>query len=74
MRVVQQNEENPIINWKSNVRNEGNIENESGSTTWVDPKTVFKPYHDPKNCPLWPEKVKMTPTLSWNQKSELKEL
>ena len=29
---------------KTNVRIEGNIENKSCSTTWVDPKTVIKPY------------------------------
>ena len=43
---------NPKFKTKSNVRIEGNIENESSSTTWVDPKTVVKPY------PLGPQKVK----------------
>ena len=33
---------------KPNVRNEGNKENESCSTTWVDPKTVVEPYPDPR--------------------------
>ena len=42
---------------------EGNIENESCSTTWVDPKTVFKPYTDPKNSPLGPQKVKNDPKI-----------
>ena len=32
--------------------------NESCSTTWVDPKTVFEPFHSPKNSPLGPQKVK----------------
>ena len=35
-------------NIKANARIEGNIENESCSTTWVDPKTVVKPYSNPK--------------------------
>ena len=30
----------PKIKSKSNVRIEGNIENESCSTTWIDTKTV----------------------------------
>ena len=34
------------------------IENESCVSTLVDPKTVFKPYFDPKNSPLGPQKVK----------------
>ena len=37
----------------------------SCSTTWVDAKTVFEPYPDPK-------KPKMTPKSSQNQMSELK--
>ena len=38
------------IKSKSNVRIEGNTENESCSTTWVDPKTVFeKGYVDKYN-------------------------
>ena len=36
------------IKSKSNVRIKGNIENESCSTRWVDPKTVVEPYSDPK--------------------------
>ena len=52
----------PKIMSKSNKRIYGNIENESCSTTWVDPNIVF----DPK-------KSKMTPKLSQNQMSELKE-
>ena len=54
----------PKLIQNPNVRNEGNIENESCSTTWVDHKTVVEPY---------PKKSKMTPKLSQNQKSELKE-
>ena len=48
-------------------------ENESCSTTWVDPKTVFELYPNPKNSPLGPKKSKMAPKLSQNQMSEGKE-
>ena len=37
------------------------MENKICSTTWVDPKTVFEPYPDPKNSPLGPQKVKNDP-------------
>ena len=37
----------PKIKSKSNVRIEGNIENEICSITRVDRKTVFKPYPNP---------------------------
>ena len=40
------------------VRIERDIENESCSTLWVDPKTVFEPHIEPKNSPLGPQKVK----------------
>ena len=50
-----------------------NIENESCSTTWVDPKTFVKPYSDPQFSPLGPLKTKMTPTLSQIQMSEFKQ-
>ena len=45
------------IKSKSNVRIERNIENESCSTTWVDPKTVVEPCPHPKSSPLGPKKV-----------------
>ena len=32
----------------SNVRIQASIENESSSTTWVDPKTIFNPHIEPK--------------------------
>ena len=35
-----------------------NKEDESCSTTQLDPKTVFDPYSNPKNSPLGPQKVK----------------
>ena len=52
---------------------EENIEKKSCSTTWVDPKRVFKPYQNPKISPLGPQKVKKTQKLSQIQKPELKE-
>ena len=52
------------------VRIERNIENESCSTTWVEPKKVFKSYPDPENSPLWPPKAKMTPKSKSNVRIE----
>ena len=48
---------------KSNVTIEGNIENESCSTTGVDPKTVVEPYFSPKISPLWPQNFKNDPKI-----------
>ena len=48
----------PKIKSKSNVRIEGNIENESCSTTRVDPKTVVEPYSNPQASPLGLQKDK----------------
>ena len=56
----------PKIKSKSKVRIEGTIENKSSSTTWVDPKTFFEHYPDPKNSPLGTQKVKLTSKLSQN--------
>ena len=67
----------PKIESKSNVRIERNKENESGSTTWVDPKsvvepypnpklarkTVFEPYPNPINIQLGTPKVKSDPKI-----------
>ena len=53
----------PKIKSKSKVRIEGKIGNKSLSTKWVDPKTVFQPYPDPKNCPLGAQKVKKDPKI-----------
>ena len=58
---------------KSNVRIEGNIENESCSTTQVDLTTVFKPYANPKIAHEGSKKSKLTPKLGQNQMSELVE-
>ena len=39
----------PKIKSISKVRIQGTIENKSFSTKRVDPKTVFEPYHSPKD-------------------------
>ena len=41
--MTQKLSKNKHQNWHTN------IQNESCSTTWVDPKTVFEPFHSPKN-------------------------
>ena len=46
---------------KNQMKIDDNIENESCSTTWVDPKTVFEPFPNPKKSPLGPKKVKKLP-------------
>ena len=46
------------IKSKSKVRIEGKIENKSCSTSWVDHKTVFEHYPNPKNSPLELQKLK----------------
>ena len=53
----------PKIKSKLYVRIYRNIENGSCSTTWVDPKTVFDPFPDPKNSPTGPQKVKKYPKI-----------
>ena len=53
----------PKIKSKSNIRIERNKENESYSTTWLDPKTVVDPYPSPKNAPVGPQKVKNNPKI-----------
>ena len=60
---AQKNQKWPKTKSKSKVRIEGTIENKSCSTTGVDPKRVFGPYPDPKNSPLWPNKLKMAQKL-----------
>ena len=41
------------------------------SPTWVKPKTGLKPYTDPKNSPLEPQKSKTTPKLSLIQNERI---
>ena len=62
----------PKIKSHSKVRSEGIIEDKSYSTTWVDPKTAFEPYPNPKNSPLGPQKVKNDAKFIQNKKLELK--
>ena len=71
--MAQKVKNDPIIKAKSNATVEGKIENESFSTTWVDPKTFVKPYSNPQSSPLGPHKTKMTPKLSQIQMLEFKE-
>ena len=56
----KKSKKDPKIKSKSNDRIEGNIENESCSTTWVDPKTVIEPYSDRQISLLGPQKTKKT--------------
>ena len=70
---AQKVKNDPNIKSKSNDRAEGNIENESCSTTWVDPKTVVKSYSNPQTSPIGPHKTKMPPKLSQIQMSEFRE-
>ena len=53
----------PQIESKSNIRIDGNVQNESCSTKRVDPKTVFEPYPNLKNSPLGPQKYKNDPKI-----------
>jgi len=40
---------------------------------WVDPKTVVKPYPNPKNSPLGPQKIKNDPKIKQKLIPELTE-
>ena len=53
----------PKIRLNSNVIIERNKENESCSTTWIDPITVVETYPNPKNSPLGLQKVKNDPKI-----------
>ena len=50
----------PKIKSKSNVRIEGNIENKSCCTIWVDPKTISEPDRNTQNSTFGPKKAKTT--------------
>ena len=69
--MAQKVKNDPNIKSKSYARVEENIENESSSTTWVDPKIVVKPYSNPQTSPLEPQ-TKTTPKISQIQMSEFK--
>ena len=60
---ASKSENNPKMKSTSSVRFEGMIKNESCSIKWVDPKTVFEPYLNPKKDPLGPQKVKNDPKI-----------
>ena len=60
----------PTLWLSQNQMPEGNIENESCSTTLVDPKTVVKPYSDPQTSPLGPQKVKNYSKIRLNGRIE----
>ena len=68
---VQKVKNDPNIKSKSNARVEGNIKNESCSTTSVDPKTVVKPNSDPQTSPLGPIKDKNNPKIKSNSNSRI---
>ena len=38
------------------------------TTTWIDHKTVFEPFLNPKNSPLGPQTVKNSPKIKSNSK------
>ena len=61
------------IKSKLNARFEGNIENESCSTTWVYPKTVVETYPNHKNSPLGTQKVNNDPKIKQKPIQELTE-
>ena len=48
------------------------MQNESWTTTWIDPKTVFEPYPKPKNSPLGPQKVKNNPKIKYKSNVRIK--
>ena len=55
---------------KVNVRIERYKENESYSTTWVKPKTVFEPYSNHKISPLGPKNIKKDPKIQSKSRIE----
>ena len=69
----QKAKNDPKINSKLNDRIKGNVENESCSTTWVDPKQLLNPTPTTKPAHLGPKKTKTTPKLSQIQMSEFSE-
>ena len=58
------------IKSRSKVRIEGTIENKSFSASWVGPKLVFEPSPDPKNSPLWLQKIKNDPKIQSSSNTE----
>ena len=58
---------------KTDTRIDWNIHNESWTTTWVDPKTVFEPFLDPKNSLSGPKKVKNDPKIKSKSNARIKQ-
>ena len=56
----------PKLGQKSNVRIERNIQNESCSITWVDPKTFVEPSSNPQTSPSGLQKDKNDPKIKSN--------
>ena len=54
----QKDKNDTKIKSNSNVTIQGFTENESCSSTWVDPETVVELYSDPQTSPLGPQKDK----------------
>ena len=65
---IQTDKNHPKIRTNSNFKIQGIIENESCSTTCVDPKTVFESHIKPKYSPLGPKKVKNYPVRNEGNK------
>ena len=65
-------ENDPKIKSKSKVWIEENIDNQSCSTTWSDPKTALNPNLTAKIARCDPQKNKMTKKLSQNWKYQRK--
>ena len=63
---------NPKIKYKTNIRIDGNIQNENCSTTSVDHKTVFELFLNPKISPLGAQKVKNNPKIKSKLKVRIK--
>ena len=63
----------PKIMSKSKVRIEENIEIQSCSARWRDPRTIFEPNPGPKKAHYGPKISKTTQKLGKSQKSEVKE-
>ena len=53
----------PNIKSKSKILTEGNLENKSSLTTWVDPKTVFEPYLDSQHSIFRSQKGQKEPRI-----------
>ena len=54
---------------KSKVRIKGTINKiKVFPTTWINPKTLFESYPDPKNSLLGPQKVRNDPKIKWKSK------